>query len=185
MTVCSWAFGEKENMQVYHAKEWGKETHDERLLFEMLSLELMQAGLSWQTVLDKRQAFKDDFCDFDTEKIGQLTSDEINQIIQDPRIIRNKRKIDAIINNAKIVEQWHKQGNSLDDFFWSYVGHHPLVSHWHHAEEVPASSFLSQQISRDLKKMSFQFVGPTIIYSFLQAIGVVNDHIETCENKYF
>jgi|GEM_PF-6759520 3-methyladenine DNA glycosylase len=117
MTVCSWAFGEKENMQVYHAKEWGKETHDERLLFEMLSLELMQAGLSWQTVLDKRQAFKDDFCDFDTEKIGQLTSDEINQIIQDPRIIRNKRKIDAIINNAKIVEQWHKQGNSLDDFF--------------------------------------------------------------------
>lgn len=184
MTVCGWAFEAKENMQVYHAKEWGKETHDERLLFEMLSLELMQAGLSWQTVLDKRQTFKHDFCDFESEKIVHLTEDELNAISQDPQIIRNRRKINAIVNNANVVDSMHRHGKSLDEIFWGYVDYRPLIGHWRHAQDVPAKSSLSEQISKDLKKMGFKFVGPTIVYSYLQAIGIINDHLESCKYKY-
>lgn len=184
MTDCSWAYGAQENMRLYHDKEWGKETHDERLLFELLSLELMQAGLSWQTILNKRVALRENFCNFEPQKIAALTNADLNRIAADPRIIRNRRKIAAIKNNAEVLCALYPKGQSLNSILWSYVLGKPQDNHWRHAEEVPAQTTLSRQISQDLKKAGFKFVGPTIVYSFLQASGMVNDHLENCSHKY-
>lgn len=184
MTKCSWAYKAKNNMQVYHTTEWGKETHEERLLFELMSLELMQAGLSWQIVLDKRAAFQAAFCNFVPEKIVNLSSTEVSSLEKNSAIIRNRRKISAIINNARVTVRLHQKGQSLNDLLWSYVSYQPVVNHWRHPEQVPSQTALSQKISRDLKKVGFQFMGPTIVYSYLQAAGLVNDHLENCQDKY-
>ncbi len=184
MAKCGWVFRADGNMLAYHDNEWGKEAHDERFLFEMLSLEIMQAGLSWRTVINKRSAFKRDFCNFEVAKIADFSRSDIDGLIQDPHIIRNKRKIGAVIHNARLVKQLEKTGQSLNAFMWGYVSWQPIINHWHHEEEVPAQTALSREISHDLKQMNFKFVGPTIIYSYMQAIGVVNDHLECCENKY-
>lgn len=184
MTSCGWALNAPANMKTYHDQEWGKELHGDKQLFEMLSLELMQAGLSWQTILNKRTAFRADFRDFEPSRIVRLTQPEIAAISEDARIIRNKRKIHAMLKNAQVVNSLEKQGGSFDRLIWAYVDDTPRVNHWQHPEEVPAQTKLSQTISRDLKKMGFEFVGPTIIYSFMQAAGLVNDHLEACSAKY-
>ena len=164
----------------YHDCEWGRPVHDDRKLFEMLILEGMQAGLSWITVLKKREAYRQVFDGFDPEKIARYDEDRILALMANPGIIRNRLKIHAAITNARaFLAVAHKQGG-FDRMIWDYVDHTPMVGHWRKITDVPASTPLSDRISRDLKKMGFKFVGSTIIYAFMQAVGMVNDHLTDC-----
>jgi DNA-3-methyladenine glycosylase I len=164
-------------MRNYHDTQWGKPCHDERELFEMLILEGAQAGLSWSCVLNKRENYCAAFDNFDVEKVAAYGEDKIAQLLQNPGIIRNRLKINAAITNARLVLRL----GGLDKFLWDYVGGQPIVNHWAQQEDMPATSPLSDQISKDMKKMGFKFVGSTIIYSYMQAIGMVNDHMAWCD----
>jgi DNA-3-methyladenine glycosylase I len=167
-------------MREYHDKQWGKPCFDERTLFEMLNLEGAQAGLSWATILKKRENDRAAFDDWDIARIAAYDEEKLAELLQNSGIIRNRLKINAAITNAQAVLRL----GSLRDFIWAYVEGRPIVNHWRTQEEMPASTPLSDRISRDMKKLGFKFVGSTIVYSYLQAIGVVNDHIEDCEFKY-
>lgn len=176
---CPWA----ETLPIYikyHDQEWGRPEHDDRKLFEMLVLEGMQSGLSWITILKKRAAFRAAFDGFAPEKIAFYDDRKIAQLLSNPSIIRNRRKIESAISNAKAFLEMEQKYGSFDQMIWRYVDNTPIIGHYEHFEEVPASTPLSEQISRDLKKNGFCFVGPTIIYSFMQAIGMVNDHLKSC-----
>ena len=186
LTRCPWAGSEQIYID-YHDKEWGIPLHDDQRLFEMLILEGMQAGLSWITVLKKRENFRRAFDGFDAEKIAAYDDQKIEELMQDPGIIRNRRKITAAISNAKAFLEIQKEFGSFDRFIWDFVGGVPIINHFKSMSEVPANTPLSDKISRDLKKRGFNFVGTTIVYSFMQAIGMVDDHLTTCpchtENK--
>ena len=176
---CPWA-GTEQIYIDYHDKEWGIPLHDDQRLFEMLILEGMQAGLSWITILKKRENFRSAFDGFDAEKIAAYDSQKIEELMQNSGIIRNRRKITAAVSNAKAFLEIQKEFGSFDRFIWDYVGGVPIVNHFKSMSEVPANTPLSDKISRDLKKRGFNFVGTTIIYSFMQAIGMVDDHLITC-----
>lgn len=178
-TRCPWA-GDTPIYIDYHDNEWGRPTHDEVQLYEMLVLESMQAGLSWLTVLKKREAFREAFDGFDPNKVALYGDDKIEELMNNAKIIRNRRKITAAVNNAKLFLKVEEEYGSFDKFIWSYVDNTPIVGHWECVDEMPASTPLSDQISKDLKKMGFQFLGTTIIYSFMQSVGMVNDHIKEC-----
>ena len=179
LSRCPWA-GTEQIYIDYHDKEWGIPLHDDQRLFEMLILEGMQAGLSWITVLKKRENFRRAFDGFDAEKVAAYDDQKIEELMRDPGIIRNRRKITATISNAKAFLEIQKEFGSFDRFIWNYVGGVPIVDHFKSMSEVPANTPLSDKISRDLKKRGFNFVGTTIIYSFMQAIGMVDDHLITC-----
>ncbi|MCP0887668.1 DNA-3-methyladenine glycosylase I [Ligilactobacillus sp. WILCCON 0076] len=179
MNKCNWCYASKE-LELYHDNEWGKPVYDEREIFELLSLELMQAGLSWQTVLRKRDAFRIAFYDFKIEKIASFDEKKIEELVHNSGIIRNRQKIEAIINNARILNQ---KDISLKKLLWKYVDETPILNQWESIEQVPAQTKLSRQMARDFKKLGFKFVGPTIMYSFMQATGLVNDHIIGCPCK--
>lgn len=164
----------------YHDNEWGRPTHEDRELFEMLVLESMQAGLSWITVLKKREAFREAFDGFDPEKVALYDDEKIEELMNNEKIIRNRRKITAAVNNAKLFLKVQEEYGSFDKFIWKYVDNTPIIGHWEKIEDMPASTPLSDRISKDLKKMGFQFLGTTIIYSFMQSVGMVNDHIKEC-----
>ncbi len=164
----------------YHDNEWGRPTHDDRELFEMLVLESMQAGLSWITVLKKREAFREAFDGFDPEKVALYDEEKIEELMNNEKIIRNRRKITAAVNNAKLFLKVQEEYGSFDKFIWKYVDNTPIIGHWEKIEDMPASTPLSDRISKDLKRMGFQFLGTTIIYSFMQSVGMVNDHIKEC-----
>ena len=164
----------------YHDSEWGRPVHDDRKLFEMLTLESMQAGLSWLTVLNKREAFREAFDGFDPREAALYGDTKINELMANAGIIRNRLKILAAINNAGLFLEIAGKHGSFDRFIWGYVDHAPIVGHWERMEDMPARTPLSDRISKDLKKMGFRFVGSTIIYSFMQATGMVNDHIRPC-----
>lgn len=176
---CSWA-GDIPIYVEYHDNEWGRPVHDENKLFEMLLLESMQAGLSWITVLKKREAYREAFDGFHPEKIALYDNEKFEELMQNEKIIRNRLKIHAAINNAKVFLEVQNKYGSFDKMIWSYVDHTPIVGHFESVEDLPANTPLSDQISKDLKKMGFKFVGSTIVYSFMQAIGMVNDHITEC-----
>ncbi len=176
---CPWA-GDLPIYVDYHDAEWGRPVHDDRKLFEMLVLEGMQAGLSWLTVLKKREAFRQAFDGFDPEKVALYGEDKIRELLANEAIIRNRLKVRAAVTNAKAFLMIQQEYGSFDAFLWAYVDGRPVVNSWERPEEVPAKTPLSDQISRDLKKRGFRFVGSTIIYSFLQAVGVVNDHLMNC-----
>lgn len=176
---CPWA-GTEQIYVDYHDKEWGVPLHDDRRLFEMLILEGMQAGLSWITVLKKRGDFRLAFDNFDAEKIAKYTDKKIEQLMQNEKIIRNRRKITSAVNNAKAFLEIQKEFGSFDKFIWSYVDNKPIVNHCKTMSDVPANTPLSDRISKDLKKRGFNFVGTTIIYSFMQAVGMVDDHLISC-----
>lgn len=180
---CAWAYDASQEMQAYHAKEWGKPQYDEQKLFEILALEIFQAGLSWQTILHKRTALRQAFCNFEIEKVAQLTPTDVAYMLTNPQIIRNRRKIQAVITNAKLLVKLHAKKHSLSDLIWSYVAYRPIVNQWQHPDEIPSQTPLAKQIAHDLKKLGFTFIGPTIVYSFLQASGVVNDHLMGCPYK--
>lgn len=177
---CPWA-EQSELDKMYHDTIWGKENHDERQLFRMLMLEGLQAGLSWSIILKKEKDLDIAFDNFDPHILMHYDEKKIEELLQNPKIIRHRGKINAIINNAKAYFKLCEEFESLDYYIWSYVNFKQIKNHWTYMEEVPANTALSDTISKDLKKRGFKFVGSTIIYSYLQAIGVINDHLTACE----
>lgn len=176
---CPWA-GTEQIYIDYHDKEWGVPLHDDKKLFEMLILEGMQAGLSWITILKKREDFRAAFDGFDAEKISRYDDKKISELMQNEKIIRNRRKITAAIQNAKAFIEVQREFGSFDAFIREYTDNTPIVNRFKDMSEVPANTPLSDKISRDLKKRGFSFVGTTIIYSFMQAVGIVDDHLISC-----
>lgn len=179
LTRCAWA-GTEQIYIDYHDNEWGIPLHDDRMLFEMLILEGMQAGLSWITVLKKREDFRRAFDSFDAEKIAKYGEDKIEELMGNAKIIRNRRKITAAVGNAKAFLEIQREYGSFDKFIWSYVNGTPIVNRFKTLSEMPANTPLSDKISKDLKKRGFNFVGTTIVYSFMQAVGMVDDHLISC-----
>ncbi|WP_417144721.1 DNA-3-methyladenine glycosylase I [Raoultibacter massiliensis] len=178
-TRCSWAGGSPLCID-YHDNEWGRPLHCDDKLFEMLILEGMQAGLSWITILKKREAFREAFDEFDPNKVARYDEAKIQELLENKGIVRNRLKVHAAVANAKAFLEVQEKHGSFDAFIWSYVNHAPIMNHWKTMDEVPASTPLSDQISKDLKKLGFRFVGSTIIYAYMQAIGMVNDHVADC-----
>lgn len=176
---CSWA-GDIPIYMDYHDKEWGRPVHDDVKLFEMLILEGMQAGLSWLTVLKKREAFREAFDGFDPNKVALYGDTKIQELMTNEKIIRNRLKINAAIINARAFLKIAEKHGSFDKFIWKYVDYIPVTGHWKKLEDLPTTSQLSNTISRDLKKLGFKYVGSTIIYSYMQAIGMVYDHLTDC-----
>lgn len=176
---CSWA-GQDELMIRYHDEEWGTPAHDDRKLFEMLLLEGMQAGLSWMTVLKKRENFRQAFDGFDACKIAQYQDDKVGELMANPGIIRNRLKINAVIENAKQYLAIQELHGSFAHFIWQFVDGKPIINHWTHPSQVPAATMESDRMSKALRKLGFKFVGSTICYAFMQATGMVNDHTRDC-----
>ncbi len=178
MTRCGWA-GEGE-YQAYHDNEWGVETHDERTLFEFLILEGAQAGLSWSTILRKRENYRKAFDNFDARKVSCYSEADIGRLLADPGIVRNKLKINAAVTNARAFLEIQKEFGSFDRYIWGFTGGKPIQNAWRTLSEVPSRTPESDAMSRDLKKRGFKFTGTTICYAFMQAIGMVNDHVKDC-----
>jgi len=176
---CFWANTSPEYFE-YHDNEWGRPVHDDIKLFEMLTLEGMQAGLSWLTILRKRDAFREAFDGFDPEKVALYDEAKIEELMSNKNIIRNRLKIVSTVNNAKLFLEIQKKYGSFDKMIWSYVDNEPIAGNWERFEDIPLTTPISDKISKDLKKMGFNFVGTTIIYSFMQAVGMVNDHLADC-----
>lgn len=183
MERCPWAQSGNQLMQDYHDEEWGKPLFGDQQLFGLLSLELMQAGLSWQTVLNKRTDFNLTFEKFSIQKVSQFDDSKIAELMENSKIIRNQRKISAIITNAQAIVKMNQGGQSFDTFLWQFVNNKPLNNLWNHAEEVPSETAISKQISKELKKLGFKFVGPKIVYSLMQSMGMVDDHLTSCTFK--
>lgn len=167
-------------MIMYHDTEWGVPLHDDRKLFEFLVLEGFQAGLSWQIVLNKREAFRKAFDGFNPEKIAAYDETKLNELVQNKSIIRNRQKIAACVNNAQQYLKIQNEFGSFDNYIWQFVNFKPIINSFSRIEELPAKTPLSDKISADLKKRGFKFVGSTIVYAHMQATGMVNDHLTGC-----
>ena len=176
---CAWVENIPEFIE-YHDKEWGRPVHDDRKLFEMLILEGAQAGLSWITVLKKRENYRKAFDGFDPLIISRYDDDKIEELMQNEGIIRNRLKINGAITNAKLFLEVQNEYGSFDKFIWGYVDGTPIIGNPQKLEDIPATTPISDKISKDMKKMGFKFVGSTIIYAYMQAIGMVNDHVVDC-----
>lgn len=175
---CGWATGPW--MVPYHDEEWGVPVHDDRRHFEFLVLEGAQAGLSWLTVLKRRHGYRQAFADFDPAKVARFTEQRAESLMGDPGIIRNRQKIRATIDNAGHFLAVQEELGSFDDYLWGFVDGQPVVNRWPAIEHLPATTALSDAVSADLRRRGFRFVGSTIVYAHLQAVGVVNDHLTTC-----
>jgi DNA-3-methyladenine glycosylase I len=167
-------------MQAYHDLEWGVPQHDERSLFELLILEGAQAGLSWSTILKRRDAYRAAFADFDVARVAAFDESDVERLLNDAGIIRNRQKIAATVENARRVLELHKEGTSFDAYVWSFVDGKPLVHGYQSLGDLPAKAAESEAMSKALRKRGFGFVGPTICYAFMQATGLVNDHVVSC-----
>jgi len=176
---CSWCLINEDYLK-YHDREWGKPLKNSRKLFEFLVLDGAQAGLSWLTILMRRNGYREAFDGFDPEKIARYGQKDIQRLLSDTGIIRNKLKIASAINNAKAYLAMREKGLDFSKWLWNWVDGKPVVNHWKTLKQIPASTHLSEQISRELKRLGFTFVGPTIIYAFMQASGLVNDHLIGC-----
>jgi DNA-3-methyladenine glycosylase I len=176
---CPWA-GSDPAYLAYHDEEWGVPVHDDRRLFEMLILEGAQAGLSWLTILKKRENYRRAFHFFDPTKIAAYTAQDIRRLLADPGIVRNRLKIEAAIRNARGTLAIQKEFGTLDAYLWRYVDGRPIRNEWTSMAELPARTELSDALGRDLKRRGFNFVGSTICYAFMQAVGMVNDHLTDC-----
>jgi len=178
-TRCAWC-GEDSLYVAYHDEEWGVPVHDDQLLFEFLVLEGAQAGLSWITVLRKRENYRKAFDSFDIEQVAGYSEADVSRLLADAGIVRNRLKIESAIRNARGVLQLQEDFGSLDSFIWSYVDGISVQNEWKTLAELPVNTEISDRMSRDLKKRGFNFVGSTICYSFMQAVGMVNDHTTDC-----
>ncbi len=179
---CGWVKMTNPLYIAYHDEEWGKPLRaDERALFELLCLETYQAGLSWETILNKRAAFKEVFYNYEIKKVAQMTDEELDAILQNPAVVRNRLKIYATRTNAQAFLSVQEKYGSFEAYIWSFVDGQPLVNQVKDYRNTPAKTPLSEIISKDMKKQGFKFVGPVAIYSFLQAAGLVNDHEMDCE----
>jgi DNA-3-methyladenine glycosylase I len=178
---CEWVSGSSDpDMLTYHDGEWGVPSHDDRHLFEMLVLEGAQAGLSWNTILHKRDGYRRAFAGFDPDKVARFDPRKIERLLTDPGIVRNRLKVQSAVSNARAVRTVQREIGSLDDYLWSFVGGSPTVNRWRRLQDLPAETDVSRAMSRELKRCGFRFVGPTVCYAFMQATGMVNDHIVTC-----
>jgi DNA-3-methyladenine glycosylase I len=177
---CSWANPANPRYLAYHDEEWGVPCHDETRLFEMLNLEGAQAGLSWETVLNKRDHYRIAFDRWNPEKIARYDAGKVAALLADPGIIRNRLKVAATIANAQAYLRLREEVGGLAPFLWAYVDGKPIQNAWSHLRDCPARTPLSDRLSKDLAKRGFKFVGPTIIYAYMQAIGMVNDHCVDC-----
>ena len=179
-TRCEWAAGQFEEYVQYHDREWGVPVHDDNTHFEFLILEGAQAGLSWATVLRKREGYRNAFANFDPNLVAKYDEKKIQQLIGDPEIIRNKLKINATVNNAQRFLEVQEEFDGFDNYIWRFVNGETTVNHWKSHEQCPATTKESDALSKDLKKRGFKFVGSTVIYAHMQACGLVNDHTVDC-----
>ena len=177
---CEWAEGSDALMLAYHDEEWGAPSRDDQHLFEMLTLEGAQAGLSWQTILNKREGYRRAFAGFDPARVARFDARTVERLLQDPGIVRNRAKIESTVSNAKAVLRVQRELGSLAGYLWSFVGGEPIRNRWRRLSELPAETADSKAMSKDLKGRGFRFVGPTICYAFMQAVGMVNDHTTEC-----
>ncbi len=176
MRRCAWVPDADPEYVAYHDDEWGVPSRDDRHLFEMLTLEGAQAGLSWSTILRKREGYRKAFANFDAAKVARFSGQDVEGLLTDPGIVRNRLKVESTVNNAQRILEL----DSLSDYLWSFVDGEPLVNRWRKLGEVPAETAQSKAMSKDLKKRGFRFVGPTVCYAFMQACGLVNDHTVDC-----
>ncbi len=176
---CGWCVGDP-LYEKYHDEEWGVPVHDDKKHFEFLILEGAQAGLSWLTVLKRREGYRKAFANFDPEMVATFTESDTERLLQDPGIIRNRLKVKAAVKNAQVFLEIQKEFGSFNTYIWGFVGGKPIVNHPKTLKDIPATSELSNTISKDLRKRGMSFVGSTIVYAHLQATGIVNDHISTC-----
>ncbi|QVL45698.1 MAG: DNA-3-methyladenine glycosylase I [Methylophilaceae bacterium] len=179
MSRCEWAHGSALLIQ-YHDAEWGVPVHDDRLLFEALTLEGAQAGLSWATILNKREGYRQAFDDFDIQTVALYSAEKVESLLQNPAIIRNKLKVNATVINAQRILAVQSEYGSFDAFIWSFVDGKPINNQWQQHSDIPATSVLSDWMSKTLKNHGFQFIGSTTCYAFMQAVGMVNDHTKNC-----
>jgi len=179
MTRCPWCGDDPLYVQ-YHDEEWGTPVHDERTHFEFLLLETQQAGLSWRTILGKREAYRRAFANFEPERVALYSEKDIERLLQDPGLIRNRRKLEAAVANARAFLAIQAQYGSFDSWIWSFTDGQPVINRWETIAEIPARTELSDLISAEMKKAGFAFVGSVTIYAHLQAIGIVNDHLVSC-----
>jgi DNA-3-methyladenine glycosylase I len=176
---CPWAGSDPLYLE-YHDREWGMPLHDDQRLFEMLILEGAQAGLSWITILRKRERYRTVFDRFDAQRVARYTTSKVERLLADPGIVRNRQKVEAAVNNAKRALEVRAAFGSLDAYIWQFVNGRPIVNAWETMGEVPARTSESEAMSRDMAARGFRFVGPTICYALMQAIGMVNDHLVSC-----
>ena len=177
---CKWAEGVRPDYIEYHDTEWGVPVYHDELQFEFLILEGAQAGLSWSTILNKREGYRKNFADFEVDKVARFPRRRIDKILQDPGIVRNRQKVNAAVTNAKAFIEVQDEFGSFSDYIWEFVGGKPIQNKWRRDSEVPATSAESDALSKDLKKRGFKFVGSTIMYAHMQATGLVNDHLVSC-----
>ena len=181
MTRCDWA---KSTLEIaYHDQEWGKPKYEDAMLFEMLILEGLQAGLSWSTILVKRENYRKALDGFDPQKIKDYNQDKLDSLLQDAGLIRNRLKMRAIVKNAKAFIQVQAEFGSFSSYLWAYVSGQPIQHDYQALSDVPASSDISEKMSQDMKKRGFSFVGPTICYAYMQSVGLVNDHLVSCDYR--
>ena len=179
MKRCEWARNSDLETE-YHDNEWGVVSTDDRHLFEMLILEGAQAGLSWSTILKKRESYQQAYYGFDPDRVARFTKRSVERLLGDPGIVRNRLKVEASIQNAKAYLEVQEEYGSFSEFIWSFVGGEPVVNRWRRLQDIPAETSASQAMSKALKKRGFKFVGPTICYAFMQSVGMVNDHEVSC-----
>jgi len=179
LSRCEWCTSDPGYMK-YHDEEWGVPVHDDHKLFEMITLEGAQAGLSWLTILKRRAGYRKAFHDFDPEKVVKFDDKKVNELMNDTGIIRNKLKINSTISNAYAFISIQKEYGSFDSYIWSFTNGNTIINKWKSLKEIPASTSLSDKISKDLKQRGFKFMGTTICYAFIQAVGIVNDHTRKC-----
>lgn len=180
MKRCAWCENTFEAYEEYHDTEWGVPVHDDRIHFEFLILEGAQAGLSWSTVLKKRAGYREAFANFDPQVVAQFSEEKQERLLENPNIIRNRLKVKSAVENAKAFLKVQEEFGSFDPYIWSFVNQQPIVNEWKNLEEVPARTDVSDAMSKDLKKRGFNFVGSTIMYAYMQACGLVNDHTTDC-----
>ena len=178
MNRCTWA--KDEPNLTYHDKEWGRAQHDDQKLFEFLILEGAQAGLSWVTILKRRDGYRKAFSNFDVLKVSKFTQKRVEKLLQDESIIRNKLKVNSAVKNAKAFLKIQTEFGSFDKYLWGFVNHKPIKNKFKKLSDIPASTEISEKLSKDLKKRGFNFVGPTICYALMHATGMVNDHTSNC-----
>jgi DNA-3-methyladenine glycosylase I len=179
-TRCPWADNTFSEYEKYHDEEWGVPVHDDRIHFEFITLEGAQAGLSWSTILKRREGYRRLFSEFDPVEISDFDDQKIAELATNPAIVRHRKKVESVVTNARAFIDIQHEFGSFDTYIWSYVGGRPIINHYERMEEVPAKTEISDRIAIDLKNRGFTFVGSTIIYAYMQACGLVNDHLKSC-----
>lgn len=176
---CPWSLA-SDAERAYHDAEWGVPVHDDTRLFEFLILEGAQAGLSWSTILNKREGYRRAFADFDPAKVARFTPERVEKLLADPAIVRNRLKVESSVSNARAFLEVQAEHGGFSRYLWNFTDGRPVQNAWRRMEEVPAATPLAETLSRDLKRRGFRFVGPTICYAYMQAVGLVNDHLVDC-----